>query len=279
MPWKNESPMEQRQHLVSLALSGRFSVTSLCAELGVSRKTAHKWISRYKQHGAAGLADLSRAPKSVPCRTSDGVERLIIAGRRLHPTWGPKKIRVRLRATHGVENPPATSTVGAVLKRHGMVQFSRPGCPQDNGCHERMHRTMKAECCRPPSAHIDAQQQRFERWRRCFNHERPHEAISMRTPSELYQRSPRKFDPAIKFDLYGPGDQTRKVNSGGLIALDGHNHYVGDSFAGFKVALERDEKTGWVHVRYANVSLGHLTATASDRLRPTAYADRWPGTP
>jgi transposase InsO family protein len=43
------------------------------------------------------------------------------------------------------------------------VQFSRPGCPQDNGCHERMHRTMKAECCKPSSANRKAQQQRFNR--------------------------------------------------------------------------------------------------------------------
>lgn len=212
MPRKNESPTKQRQHLVSLALSGRFSVTSLCAELGVSRKNAHKWISRYKQHGAAG-----------------GLSMLSV--------WW---------ISPGIQ-----------------FQFTRPGC------HGRMHPTMQAECCRQPSGHIDAQQQRFERWRRCFNQVRTHEGIGMRTRSEVYQCSPRRFDPAIKFDLYVPSTETRRVQTSGLLALGGHNRYVGDSFTGFKVALERDEKTGWVDVRYASVNLGHLTRKASDRLPPT----------
>ena len=154
------------------------------------------------------------------------------------------------------------------------VQLTRPGCLQDNGCHGRVHPTMQAECCRQPSADIDAKQQRFELWRRCFNQERTHEGIGMRTHSEVYQCSPRRFDPAIKFDLYVPSTETRRVQTSGLLALGGHNRYVGDSFAGFKVALERDEKTGWVDVRYANVNLGHLTRKASDRLPPTRVDGR-----
>ena len=62
---------------------------------------------------------------SVTCRTTTAVERLIVAEKRLHPTWGPKKIRRVLETKHGLKNPPVVSTVGEVLKRHGMVAEGR----------------------------------------------------------------------------------------------------------------------------------------------------------
>ena len=117
--------MEQKQQFVSLAVSGRYTVTELCLEFGISRKTGHKWLRRHGENGMAGLEDRSRAPKSVTGRTADDVERLIVCERRLHPTWGPKKIRWALETKHGLESPPAVSTVGAVLTRHGMVKARR----------------------------------------------------------------------------------------------------------------------------------------------------------
>lgn len=78
------------------------------------------------------------------------------------------------------------------------VQFSRASCPQDNGSHERMHRTMKAECCLPPSANLQAQQQRFDRWRKKFNEERPHGALGMRVPADVYQASALPWMSASK---------------------------------------------------------------------------------
>ena len=113
--------MEQKLKFVSLAGSARFSITELCQEFGISRKTGHKWIKRYGQDGQKGLEERSRAPKSVANRTAEEVERLICGEKRLHPTWGPKKIHRILTTKHGLENPPAVSTVGEVLKRHGMV--------------------------------------------------------------------------------------------------------------------------------------------------------------
>ena len=228
----------------------------------------------------------------------------------MHLTWGPKKIQRVLSVKHRIKSPPAVSTVGEVLKRHGMVkvrkrragvfkvergalttpthsnhvigvdfkgwfltkdgercdpftvsdlysryllkaealkqatgrytrkafenmfkqyglpeiirvdngapfasmgagglsqlsvwwitlgievQFSRPACPQENGCHERRHRTMKAECCKSPSIDRWAQQQRFNRWRKEFNEERPHEALknegSLRSVSSISNAS------------------------------------------------------------------------------------------
>jgi len=122
MPWKNESPMEQKRRFINLAQSGHFTVTELCQEFGITRKTGHKWLGRYAACGMEGLEERSRAPRSVACRTCEEVERLIVSEKRLHLSWGPKKIQRVLMVKHGMERPPVVSTVGEVLKRHGMVE-------------------------------------------------------------------------------------------------------------------------------------------------------------
>jgi hypothetical protein len=83
-----------------------------------------------------GLDERSRAPKTVTCRTEEAVERLIVLERRLHPTWGAKKIQRVLSVKHGIELPPVISTVGEVLKRHGMVKVRRR-CGMNRG--HRLH--------------------------------------------------------------------------------------------------------------------------------------------
>ena len=138
-----------------------------------------------------------------------------------------------------------------------------------------MHRTMKAECCRPASVNVMAQQQRFDRWRKEFNQERPHEALGMRVPADCYQGSARRLDGAIKLPLYDPGVETKRVNAAGFIGINGGTCYVGESFGGVDVAITKDEKSGLLHVRYANVRLGFLDDSPNARLRPTAYAERW----
>jgi len=103
----------------------RVTLTELCERFGISRKTGTKWRDRFRSDGEAGLSDRSRAPKRRPGRTSDAIEQLIVAERRRHPTWGPKKIRHRLQTRHGIESPPAASTVGDVLSRHGLIKARR----------------------------------------------------------------------------------------------------------------------------------------------------------
>ena len=125
MPWKTDTLMEKRMELVSLARSGEFTVSELAERFEVSRKTAHKWIDRYEDGGTENLIDRSRAPKHSPQRTSKEVERLILRIKRAHSTWGTKKIRVLLARDHGIESPPAVSTVGEILKRHGLVRKKR----------------------------------------------------------------------------------------------------------------------------------------------------------
>ena len=393
MPWKETSPMEERLRFVSLAESGRFEVVSLCREFGVSRKTGYKWIGRYREHGSEGLKDMSRAPLRVPGRTEAEVEAVVVLERRRHPTWGPKKIGKVLEVVHELERVPARSTIGEILKRHGMVEarrrragafkversqlqeaernnhvwaadykgwfylgdgtrcdpltisdlysryiirleavaqatqywsrkaferaferyglpevmrvdngvpfwsmgpgglsklsawwitlgieveFTRPGHPQDNGSHERMHRTMKTECCEPASENRPAQQRRFERWRKHFVEERPHEAIGLRFPADLYQASARNYRASVTVDLYEPGEETYRVNDSGSIYWNGKNWAVGEAFAGLEVVLEAnpepDADADTRLVRFANVRLGVIGDPVFGRLRPTASA-------
>lgn len=138
------------------------------------------------------------------------------------------------------------------------VEFTRPGSPQDNGSHERMHRTMKAECCQPPSRNHQAQQQRFDRWRKGFNTKRPHEGISMSYPSDLYHQSNLRLDQRIKARLYEINDETLKVSDSGIVSLDGSPIHVGEAFAGSEVAIDRDSDSGLIEVRYVNVKLGEI---------------------
>ena len=72
MPWNNESPMEQKQRFIHLAKSGHFTVSELCEDFGITRKTGHKWLARYAESGLAGLAEQSRAPREVSARSGRG---------------------------------------------------------------------------------------------------------------------------------------------------------------------------------------------------------------
>lgn len=129
MPWQNVTPMEEINRFVVLANSGRFTVTDLCEQFGISRKTAYKHLERYAAEGLAGLQPRSHRPHQFPQRTDEAVEALILAERRLHRTWGPKKLQFVLERKHSVGRPPACSTIAAILQRHGLsvARRRRPG--------------------------------------------------------------------------------------------------------------------------------------------------------
>ncbi len=129
MPWKNVTPMEEIIRFVMLAQSERFTVTELCEQFGISRKTGYKHLERYAVDGLKGLQLRSHRPHRFPQRTEEAVTALILSERRLHRTWGPKKLHRVLEVKHGIESPPARSTIGEILRRHGLsVQRRRkPG--------------------------------------------------------------------------------------------------------------------------------------------------------
>jgi len=122
------------------------------------------------------------------------------------------------------------------------VEFTRRGCPQDNGAHEQMHRVLKAEMASPPAATLAAQQRRMERWRRHYNEQRPHEALDLQVPASLYRLSRRGYRPAVPW-VYSPRWQVRRVSAKGTIRWEGRVRGVGLAFAGASVGLKRQRRS------------------------------------
>ena len=120
MPWREETPMSSRRTFVASAASGRATLSALCREFGVSRKTGYKWLRRYEECGELGLEDVSRRPHRSPGRTPSGIEKRVVEVREKHPAWGGRKIRVVLRRA-GCVPLPAPSTITDILRRHGYI--------------------------------------------------------------------------------------------------------------------------------------------------------------
>lgn len=95
------------------------------------------------------------------------------------------------------------------------VERIKPGHPEQNGGHERMHRTLKAEAVQSKDCDFAEQQRCFDRFRRDFNHERPHEGIDLELPSRRYQTSWRAYPAALSSPEYGPEMAVRLVSSTG----------------------------------------------------------------
>jgi putative transposase len=116
------------------------------------------------------------------------------------------------------------------------VVRSRPGCPQDNGGHERMHRDMSADLQTAPSPSRASQQRACDRWRQEFNHVRPHEALANRTPAEVYTRSERR--PHVSKYMYPPAWIVRTTTHTGALNVEGCQLNAGRALARQRVALE-----------------------------------------
>lgn len=87
------------------------------------------------------------------------------------------------------------------------------GKPQQNGRHERMHRTLKADTAKPPASSLYAQQMRFDEFMREYNQERPHEALGQRPPVDLYEASGRRYPQKIREPQYDEGVEVRRVKA------------------------------------------------------------------
>jgi len=128
------------------------------------------------------------------------------------------------------------------------LERGRPGCPQDNGAHERLHLDIEREL------RGEEQQASFDEWRRTFNEERPHEALDMKRPAELYQPSPHKFEGTPE-DLTYPKMQSRRVHSTGYIRYGQHTIFISSALSGWSVGLEPSEKAKF-NVHFGRLLLG-----------------------
>jgi putative transposase len=353
MPWKGVTVSEQRQRFLEDYQLNYYSVTELAERFGISRKTAYKWINRFKKHGEDGYHEQSRRPLSCPWQTDKAIVEELVKLRKTHPRWGPRKLLDMMHRRDPGRKLPAISTAALILARNGLVRPRRryrrahPGCPksvpqgpndiwaadykgqfrlkngkycfpltvsdlssryvlgcdahpaisleksfahfrhlfdtfglpdrirtdngvpfasnalarlsqlsvwfiklgiypeliepgkpQQNGVHERMHRTLKQEATIPPASSLRGQQRKFDRFREEFNEVRPHEALGMKRPGEVYRASRRSMPGQIEAYEYPSHYLVRRVSRAGTIRVFHNQIFVSNTLHENYVGLE-----------------------------------------
>jgi putative transposase len=131
-----------------------------------------------------------------------------------------------------------------------------PGHPQQNGRHERMHLTLKKEATKPAAANVLQQQARFDTFVEQYNHERPHQALAMKVPADLYARSPRRYHGLDEL-TYPFHDQTITVTHCGRICFKGQKVNLSHAFAGQNVGVTQVGERIWL-VTFMQYDLGYF---------------------
>jgi len=144
-----------------------------------------------------------------------------------------------------------------------------PGAPQQNGAHERMHKTLKAETTRPAATSAPRQQQRFNAFRQEYNTERPHEALGLTPPVRCYEASPRPMPTQLPECEYPPHVELRRVQTTGTIRWRGARICLTAVLAGETVALDPTAADEWT-VSFGPLVLGTLHE-ATRSFTPESY--------
>jgi transposase InsO family protein len=136
------------------------------------------------------------------------------------------------------------------------IERIKPGQPQQNGRHERMHLTLKKEATRPPGINSLQQQGRFDAFLHEFNSERPHEALAMKCPAELYAASPRSYDglPDLAYPLH---DRDILVTNCGRICLHRKKINISTALAGQRLGIKEVDDGIWL-VSFTHYDLGYI---------------------
>lgn len=132
-----------------------------------------------------------------------------------------------------------------------------PGRPEQNGRHERMHRTLKAETTRPPEAHLAAQQARFDQFREEYNTVRPHAALDGRTPSAVYLPSERRYPEHLPEPEYPKHFLLRRVSRAGNFRMHNRQVFTTIALVGETLGFEETDDGIW-SVYFCNYLLGRL---------------------
>jgi putative transposase len=209
-----------------------------------------------------------------PLTVTDGCSRYLLACRGLFTTkcrdakpvfrrlFQEYGLPDRIRTDNGV--PFATNTLARLsslsawwVRLGVMPDLIEPGKPQQNGRHERMHRTLKAETARPPSSSMRSQQKSFDRFREEYNNDRPHEALDQETPASRYRPSSRKMPERIPRLEYPAHFETRYVSSNGGMRWNQRWVNVSTCCVDEYVGLEEIDDGVW-DVYFGRLKLGRL---------------------
>lgn len=165
-----------------------------------------------------------------------------------------------MRSDNGA--PFASAAVGGLsrlsvrLIKAGVIpERIKPGRPQQNGRHERMHLTLKQETASPPAQTLRAQQRRFDAFRIMFNEERPHEALGQTPPAQHYDPPPRPYSGRLREPDYADDQTVRRVRSNGDIKWRGERLFLSETLIGEPVGL-RETADGLFEIRYGPIVLG-----------------------
>jgi transposase InsO family protein len=342
------------------------TMTELCERYEITRQTGYFWLRRYREAGVDGLVQHSRAAHRHGNQMSEEIEQRVLGLRQAHMRWGPRKLKRILERDEPGRSWPAASTIGALLRREGLVvprkkrrrttpyseplahadgpnrvwcadfkgwfrtadgeridpltisdahsryllrcqavektdtdrvqaifeaafrEFGMPtairtdngapfasralaglsrlavwwiklgivperiaaGHPEQNGRHERMHRTMKQEVADPPAANRRKQQRAADRFRQEYNEVRPHEALGMRTPAEVYEPSARKFPEQVAEPEYPGYMLVRSVRRQGHFRWKKDEVFLSEVLWGERVGLLQEDDR-WFTVYFA----------------------------
>jgi transposase InsO family protein len=137
------------------------------------------------------------------------------------------------------------------------IERIKPGHPEQNGRHERMHRTLKEDTTRPARNNLLQQQEAFDEFMETFNAQRPHEALEMRTPDSVYVPSARKYPDPVPEPEYPLHDRSCYVCRSGAVYMGRHGHFpLTPLLGGERVGLREVEEKLWL-VSFAGLDLGH----------------------
>jgi transposase InsO family protein len=209
-----------------------------------------------------------------PLTVADGFSRYLLGCQGLHSTavaeakpvftrlfreYGlPKRIRTDNGVPFATNTLARLSSLSAWWVRLGILpELIEPGKPQQNGRHERMHRTLKDETTRPAAASLAAQQRKFNVFREEFNHERPHEALDQQTPASCYSASPREMPEKLPPLVYPDRFEVRYVSANGGIRWKRDWVNVSIVCVGEYVGLEEIDNGIW-NVYFGPLKLGRL---------------------
>jgi putative transposase len=225
------------------------------------------WSADYK-----GQFRLGNGRLCYPLTISDNYSRYILCCRALeHPNneqsqpWFERTFReyglpAAIRTDNGT--PFASVALGGLSRlsvwfiKLGIVpERIDSGEPQQNGRHERMHRTLKEEAVAPPRDNTGQQQRAFDRFKDDFNNERPHEALGQRTPASLYKPSFRGYPVKIPSAEYDTGTLIRHIHTSGCMKWQGELIYISQNLSGENIGLKKISEHEW-EMRFGFHNLG-----------------------
>jgi putative transposase len=183
----------------------------------------------------------------------------------------------RIRTDNG--EPFAAASLGRLSRlsvwwiRLGIYpELIEPASPYQNGAHERMHRTLKADTTRPPAANLAVQQQRFARFRRRYNQERPHEALGQRPPARLYEASARCLPRRLAPLIYPGHYELRRVSAPGVISWHSKPLVISTVLIGETIGLEPVDDGEW-DLHFGPIRLGRFDERTR-RIQPAGRRHR-----